>query len=130
MPLFLGHTTAERLLDEIPVEQMKSYYEGPVENCLASQAALSKLDLQLLEDIEKPYDVLVSSSNEMRRWSDVRCHRCPRDLPHRAFIEIADDVYVASPALCMVLRAQELSLQKTMLLGSRSPRVGDRDHPC
>lgn len=119
MSLYLGHTTAELLLDALPVEEMEAADNGSLKNCVASRSAMSHLDLHLLEDLPKPYDVLVSSSSELRRWPGVRCHRCPTDLPPKSFIEIAPDVYVASPELCFVLRAQELSLAKTMMLGSR-----------
>jgi hypothetical protein len=119
MPLYLGHTTAELLLDALPVEEMEAADAVLLENCVASRSAMSHLDLHLLEDLPKPYDVLVSSSCELRRWSGVRCHRCPTDLPPRSFIEIAPEVFVTSPELCFVLRAQELSLAKTMMLGSR-----------
>lgn len=119
MPLYLGHTTAELLLDALPVEELDTADTGPLQNCIASRSAMSHLDLHLLEDLPKPYDVLVSSSSELRRWPGVRCHRCPTDLPPGSFVEIAPEVFVASPELCFVLRAQDLNLAKTMLLGSR-----------
>lgn len=119
MPLYLGHTTAIQLLDALPTEQLTYASESSLRHCAASKKALSELDLSLLANARQPFDVLISSPNELRRWPKVRCHKCPSELPTHSFIEIARDVYLASPELSFVLYAQNHTLAQTIVLGSR-----------
>lgn len=119
MPLFLGHATAELVLDKPWVESLSPAADQMLEHCAASRIELSRLDLQPLEGIPLPYDVLVSSPQEARTWGGVRCHLCRAPLPLGSFLEISPELFVASPALTFVQRAAKLSLAQTVALGAR-----------
>ena len=119
MPLFLGHRTAELLLEKPEVDSLSPSIDQGFEHCWASRSDLNHLNLSLLDDIPRPFDVLVSSPREMRRWENVSCHLCQAPLPSGAFLQLAQDVFVASPALCLIQRAQELSLARTVVLADR-----------
>ena len=119
MPLYLGHTTARQLIDVLPVETMHYADTTSVRNSIASKSGISQLNLHLPEGVDTPYDVLISDRNEYRGWSGVRCHKCPQELPDHSFIEISQDVFLASPKLCFVLYAQHHSLAQTIVLGSQ-----------
>ena len=119
MPLFLGHRTAEFLLNRQEVESLSPSVDQGLEHCWASRTDMSHIDLSLLEGIPQPYDVLVSSPNEIRHWKGVTCHLCKDELPSGSFIELAQDLFVASPALCLVQRSQALTLAQSVVIADR-----------
>lgn len=118
MPLYFGHRTAELLLDRLdalPAPSIGSEFD----NCCACRSDFKDFDLSVLDGIPQPYDILTSSTKDLRKWKGIRCHLCQTPLPAGSFIEISPDVFVASPPLCLILRAQELSLAQTIALGER-----------
>lgn len=119
MPLFLGHSTAEFILDRPHAGRLVPALDQSLEHCWASRRDISQADLGMIADVPLPLDVLVSSNEDRRRWEGIRCHVCPPDLPATAFLEVAPDIFVSSPALCLIQRAQQLSLAQTIALGSR-----------
>lgn len=117
MPLYLGHITAQRLLERPGAENIIRSDYAHFEHCFAGKKDLDQIDLSPLGSLPRPLDVLVSSPNQARYWSGIVCHRCPEHLPAGAFIELSGDIYVASPELLFVLRASELSFAQTIDLG-------------
>ena len=117
MPLYLGHTTAQRILEHPGIEKLPRSDASHLEHCLAARCDLAQLDLSPLAELPTPLDVLISSRNQARYWSGITCHRCPEHLPAGAFLELTSDLYIASPELLFVLRAQELSLPQAIDLG-------------
>jgi hypothetical protein len=117
MTLYLGHTTSQRILERPGIERLPRSDLSRLEHCLAGRKDLAELDLSLLNNLPRPLDVLVSSRDQVRSWSGVRCHCCPEHLPAGAFIELTSDIYVASPELLYVLRSRELSLPQAIDFG-------------
>ncbi|MBR3234279.1 MAG: hypothetical protein IKG11_01550 [Atopobiaceae bacterium] len=119
MPIFLGHRTAELILDKHFDEPLQTVEDQSLDHCWSSQLDLSQLDLTPLTDIPLPFDVLVTNPNSLTKWSGVRCHLCSPNLPYASFLEITPDIYVSSPAFCLIQRARELTLAQTIALASR-----------
>jgi very-short-patch-repair endonuclease len=77
-----------------------------------------------------PLHVLVGSSNARKATQALHCHIYSEASPEGSFIEIAEGVSVCSPELCFVQMANELSLEKTIMLGFEfcgSYRLGNRE---
>ena len=119
MPIFFGHRTAELLLEKPEIGLLSPSVDQELEHCWTNKVDFANADLSLLEGIPQPYHVLVSSPAELRSWDMVQCHLCQAHLPAGAFIEIAPDVFVASPSLCLIQRAENLTLSQTVALGER-----------
>lgn len=119
MPLFLGHRTAELVLNKADIELPCPSIGQELEHCWASRSELERLDLSALEGIPMPYDILVSSPDELRRWEGVRCHLSRTHLPSSSFIELSPDVFVAAPALCLIQRSDTLTLAQSIAFADR-----------
>ena len=68
MSLFIGHKTAELLLDSPGAASFTPADDVALEHCWASRSDLSAIDLSELMDVPTPYDVLVSRREEKRFW--------------------------------------------------------------
>ena len=119
MAIFLGHRTAELLLNQPSIGLLDPSPDQELEHCWASQLDFGHVDLSVLESISKPFDILVSSQEELRKWEGMHCHLCTAQLPGGSFIELTQDVFVASPALCLIQRAQELTVPQSIALIER-----------
>ncbi len=119
MPLYLGHSTAQRILERPEIVGLPRSDVSRLEHCFSGKTDLAQLDLSPLKDVSEPFDVLVNSPKQVRRLPNYRYHQCPEHLPAGAFIELANDIYVASPELLFVLRSRELSFPQAVDLGCR-----------
>ena len=65
----------------------------------------------------RPLDVLVPYSRDMRNSRYARCHIWQAAVPRRAFICLADGVYLSAPEFTFVQMARRLTREELVLLG-------------
>ncbi|MBP3859479.1 MAG: hypothetical protein J6I30_06665 [Pseudomonas sp.] len=119
MQIFFGYRTAELLLNQQRIELLSPSFDQELERCCVNKSSIESLATSYLYGLPRPYDVLVPTQSEFRRVSGVKCHLCRRDLPANSFINMGDNVFVASPQLCFVQRAAEYTLAQTVAFGAR-----------
>ena len=119
MQIIFGHRTAELLLDKQYIELLTPSFDQELDLGGANKDALEIVVPDYLEDIPRPYDVLVPAWERKRVGSGIKCHLCRQDLPANSFIHLGDNVFVASPQLCFVQRATEYTLAQTVAFGAR-----------
>ena len=122
MAIYLGHTTAQRILESRLALQLEpvSYHipheftvgKREVEQCLrhAFGYECPQPWSQLFFDRPgEPLDLLIDTPSSRRRWSGVNCHLIMDNLPSESFMQLDVGIFVASPALCLIQQAQNLS---------------------
>lgn len=120
MAIFFGYKTAECILDSAEAREFSLSDETPSICGFVDDVALSSVDLTRFElPPGKPLDLVVGSREKRRVRNDFRCHMSSADLPHGAYLEIAPDVFVASPALCLLQRCGSLSFAGRIKLAAR-----------
>lgn len=120
MPIFLGHTTAECILNSPDAPHFERSSEVPAYTGFVDDEVLSSLDLSAFELPENaPLDIVVSAREKRRYRKGLRCHVSSGDLPYGAYLQIASDVFVASPALCLLQQAPSLTLAGRIKLAAR-----------
>ncbi|MDO4808121.1 MAG: hypothetical protein Q4A07_12845 [Coriobacteriales bacterium] len=120
MAIYLGHTTAERILDCPEAPHFESTDEVPMRDGFVDTEAMGDVDLTRYGITERDVlDVVVSDRGKRRDSKRIACHVSSRDLPHGAYLRLASNVYVASPELCLLQRAPQLSFAQRVMLASR-----------
>ncbi len=123
MAIYLGHTTAQRILESKLVRELDPMLlKGPI-NCVSNKQEVTKIINARFGDsvttgLTSPFfakegeklDLVVASQDEKRRWKGVNCHVFHAGLPQRSFLQLKEDVLVACPELCFLQRSAELSL--------------------
>lgn len=146
MAIYLGHTTAQRILESKLVRTLDTttLLLGPI-NCLYNKRdVLHEIGERFKSDsgktISNPLflrqgddlDIIVSSQLEKRHWDGARFHVYPEGFPMRSFLQLKEGIFVASPELCFLQRAAELSLIETIKLAMSFcgiyKLVGDEDN--
>ena len=127
MAIYLGHTTARRILEsKLVLDLDRSLYAGPI-NCQSGKREVKSVLQSAFKDasgaaIQNPLyakpgealDLIVSDQNEKRHWNGVRCHVFHEELPSRSFWLLEEGVFVACPELCLLQLASTLSLVDTI----------------
>ena len=127
MAIYLGHTTAQRILESrLVLDLDRELYRGPL-NCQSGKrevmdaiANAFKNDSSIDPDNPlymrpgEPLHLVVSDANEKRHWSGVSCHVFPNEVPSRSFLLVKEGIFVASPELCLLQLAATLSLIDTI----------------
>lgn len=120
MAIFFGHRTAEYILNSALASEFLVSGETPASCGFVDDAVLESIDFSEFEIPEgEPLDLMVGSREKRRRRKGISCHASTLDLPHGAYLEISPDVYVASPQLCLLQRAQYLSFAGRVKLAAR-----------
>lgn len=103
MAIFFGHRTAAYLLSSALAPEFRPTAETPAECGFVDLEALNSVSLDGFGLPEgEPIDLVVGSRDSRRPRKGMRMHMSSGRLPHGAYLEIAPDVFVASPALCLV----------------------------
>ena len=118
--IFFGCTTAECILNSPSAPDFELSYEVSVHSGFVDDEVLSTLDLSMFELPEgKPLDVMVSSRDKRRIRKTIKCHVSSGDLPYGAYLKIAPEVFVASPALCLIQQSSSLTFAGRIKLAAR-----------
>ena len=72
---------------------------------------------------------MVPDASSRLRVKGVVCHVCSERLPNGTFVQVRDDVYVASPEACLVQMAPRLSFPKALEMGCEFGGLYRRN-PC
>ena len=75
------------------------------------------IDITTPWGLTKPLHILVGSKNARKAARDLRCHIASGRFPNGSFIPVAPGFQVASPELCFMQEANELSLPELIVLG-------------
>ena len=127
MAIYLGHTTARRILESrLVLDLDHSPYRGPL-NCQSGKRDVKDVLSAAFKDfafVDLPsilytrpgegLDLLVSNPREKRRWKGAKCHVIRSKLPSRSFWLVEEGIFVASPELCLLQLAESLSLIDTI----------------
>ena len=120
MAIFFGYETAEHILNCAQAPEFHLSDATPVQCGFVDDRALASIDFSLFELPKgKPLDIVVPSREKRCSRKAFACHVSSGDLPHGAYLEIAPDVYVASPALCLIQRSSILTLAGCIKLAAR-----------
>ena len=65
----------------------------------------------------RPLHLFVRARQSHRSFSFLVFHACSKELPRKAFVRVAGDVYVSSPELCFLQAASFLSFVELVMLG-------------
>ena len=65
----------------------------------------------------RPLDVLVPQSQDVRNSGHVRCHLWQGTVPRHAFLRLGDGVYLSAPEFAFVQLARQRSREELVLLG-------------
>ncbi len=120
MAIFLGYKTAELVLNSAHASEFLPTDETPaqcgfVDDLAAQQFDASKYGLP----VDKPLDIVVGSRKMRRRRKTITCHVSSMHLPHGAYLTVAPDVFVASPALCLLQLSSSLTYAGRIKLAAR-----------
>lgn len=120
MAIFFGYKTAEHILNSPLAPEFCASDETPARCGFVDDHAAHSFDPDAFEiPVDEPLDIVVSSRSSRRRRKSIRCHVSSGELPHGAYLEIAPDVFVASPALCLLQRSNDLSYAGRIKLAAR-----------
>lgn len=129
MAIYLGHTTAQRILESRLVRDIDTgSLRGPI-NCITSKEEVTQilasaftspnglpLDNPLYLQADESIDVVVEHTTERSHWKGITCHVLPSGIPPRSFLLLNDDVMVACPELCFLQQCSHLSLIGAIML--------------
>lgn len=120
MAIFFGYKTAEHLLNSAGAPEFRPSVETPDRCGFVDAHALSSIDWTMFElPADEPLDIMVPSRNDRTRRKGFACHLATSDLPHGAYLEMMPDVFVASPALCLLQRCSDLTYAGRIKLVAR-----------
>lgn len=120
MAIFFGYKTAEYLLNSAGAPEFRPSVETPDRCGFVDAHALASIDWTMFElPTNEPLDIVIPSRNARSRRRDVACHLSTSDLPHGAYLEMMPDVFVASPALCLLQRCSDLTYAGRIKLVAR-----------
>lgn len=110
MAIFFGYKTAEHMLNSAMAHGFRPSDETPSSCGYIDHEVLGSIDLSCFELPEtEPLDLVVASPERRRNGKRIHCHVSSGSLPHGAYLEASPDVYVSSPALCLLQRSPSLS---------------------
>ena len=120
MAIFFGHRTAEHLLNSAGALGFRPSDETPDRCGFVDSHALASIDWTMFElPANEPLDIVIPSRNARSRRKEFACHLGTSDLPHGAYLEMIPDVFVASPALCLLQRCSDLTYAGRIKLVAR-----------
>lgn len=120
MAIFFGYKTAEHILNSVLAPEFQPSAEAPNRYGSVDDLTLEKIDFSLFELPEnEPLDIVVPSHHHRRLRKALACHISSGDLPHGAYLRVFPDVYVASPALCLLQRSSDLTFAGAIKLAAR-----------
>ena len=69
-------------------------------------------------NFSSPVSVGVSRNVNRKKDKEILCRVIPKNLPENSFVEVANGVFVASPAMCLLQAAGELPMHKLVQLAN------------
>ena len=119
--VFISHTSAfiiYRMLAEqkFQFELCRTNY-CPSQNQHCTMKVLQNLKFILDKLGHGSLDVLIASSNAKHASRSFRFHNYAGKYPSGSFLRIKDNVFIVSPELLFCQMAQNLSIEKLLLLG-------------
>jgi hypothetical protein len=123
MAIYLGHTTARRILESRLALMLEPVPRHVMHNCEAGKRAINStiraankdhlpsgsLSEHFFGKPGEPLDVLVPSREQRRFSQGIACHLTCERLPSGSFMQLDMGIYVASPALTLILLAPHMS---------------------
>ena len=120
MAIFFGYKTAEHILNSALSPEFRPSAATPNQYGFVDDQALETIDFSLFELPEnEPMDIVVPSHGARCLRKAFACHISSGDLPYGAYLKVFPDVYVASPALCLLQRSSDLTFVGAVKLASR-----------
>lgn len=118
---FISHTTTFKIYRMLDQQYLSSDLPRtkycPSNNQYYTTKKLCQLEFLYNKLGNGSLDVLTSSSNAKHESKYFRFHNYTGSYPAGSFLKLKDNIYLASPELLFCQMAQNLSIEKLLLLG-------------
>lgn len=132
MAIYLGHTTAQRILESRLAKDIDSMASASLVEPTSARGEVRKyvtqafgdeykkqLSTAFYQEAKEPLDLIVADTLQRRVWRGVRCHILPEGVPKESFFMLREGIMVACPELCLVQQCERLTLIEAIKLAMK-----------